>query len=153
MCTIIYSTKALKSRWPNPLATEWRESYPNLFDEDDFRLPQSQPKYHFNEWLAAMYHFHRDGVHALVTEYHLAKHQSKRKIMSLPCFRDLLAFLQELRDDDNVAPPDLLLYRPGFPEFWFAEVKGPNEPADLLRHRPCRAGRSAVRSGSGYLRH
>lgn len=128
MCTIIYCTKTLKERWLHRhLADEWRKSYPNLFDEDDFRLAKSQPMYHFIEWFAAIHIFHRDGVHSLVTKCHCSNHKRKLGVLSKLPRRDIRDYLLELREEENVATPDLLLYRPDFSDFWFAEVKGPGD--------------------------
>jgi len=42
--------KSLRDSWPDPLAGEWLERYPQLFDADDYRCTRRQPTQHFWEW-------------------------------------------------------------------------------------------------------
>lgn len=50
------------------LAPEWARKFPELFDEEDVRLVESQGKYgwHFVEWLAAIVLYHATGYHSLI---------------------------------------------------------------------------------------
>ncbi len=72
------------------LSHEWREQYPDVFDEDDLRLATGGPqcrKNHFFEWLAAVRLFELIGYHSLVEKYdcrnHLRKHAAFRQVVGL----------------------------------------------------------------------
>src|SRR6516164_113428 len=75
--TKTYCTKAIRELWPKPLAGQWLQQYPNLFDEDDRRLTVKQPRNHFCEWFAAIHLFHREGAHSLVEKYVYQNHPAK----------------------------------------------------------------------------
>jgi len=64
--TVFYCSPQVRRLWPSPLAAQWASLYPQLFDRDDVRITQLQPKNHFSEWFAAIHLFHRDGVLSLV---------------------------------------------------------------------------------------
>jgi len=64
--TTIYCTAAIKALWPDPLAVQWHQQYPDIFDPDDLRLTQTQPHNHFCEWFAAIHLFHREQALSLV---------------------------------------------------------------------------------------
>jgi hypothetical protein len=128
LTTTIYFTPELKNRWFSTLATEWRASYPNLFDDEDLHQTETQPQHHFHEWLAAVYLFHRDGVSALLEKYHCNNHPRQVEITNRPIGEDGRAFLwNAIRKELGVQPPDLLLFLSDFSHFWFAEVKGPHD--------------------------
>jgi hypothetical protein len=124
--TTIHCTKAIRDLWPNPLARQWRQQYPDVFDADDLRLAVNQPRYHFCEWFAAIHFFHRDGAHSLVEKYAFQNHPAKvaqlAALLSEPQ-RDTLA---EIGKKYKIQPPDLLVFIPGT-RYWFAEVKGPRD--------------------------
>jgi hypothetical protein len=47
--------RSQRARWQSGhLAQEWRTRFPDLFDDDDLRLANSQPAIHFYEWLGAV---------------------------------------------------------------------------------------------------
>ena len=121
--TQIYYDEALRQAWPRPLAKQWAEQYPQLFDADDLRLTVRQPNNHFAEWFAAIHLFHRDGVLALVEKYIYATHPAKRRQV-LQIQDGLLETLQDIRRSFKVQPPDLLLYSPRRGLCGFAEAKG-----------------------------
>ena len=77
----IFATAQLRKLWPDPLASHWLHVYPQVFDEDDFRITRRQPTKHFNEWLAAVHLFHRDGVYSLIEKYAFANHSRKRALI------------------------------------------------------------------------
>lgn len=125
--TTIYCTRALRSQWPTPIADQWFASHPDLFDEEDRRLALAQPTYHFNEWLAAVHVFARDGVLSLVEKYGYGNHPRKADRL-----RELLSvedcqFIYQFKEHHGVQPPDLLVYGRRPPVLWFAEVKGPGD--------------------------
>lgn len=53
------------------LASEWALLFPELFDEEDCRLVIRQGKYgwHFVEWVAAIWLYHRTGYRSLLGKY------------------------------------------------------------------------------------
>jgi hypothetical protein len=76
--TTIYCPRALRELWsppiagkPSPLAEQWRQQYPGLFDKDDLRLNTSQGRFnlHFYEWYAAIHLFQRDGAVSMVEKF------------------------------------------------------------------------------------
>ena len=125
--TTIHATKAIRDMWPNPLARQWLQQYPDLFDADDLRLTANQPKNHFCEWFAAIHLFHRERAHSLVEKYVYQSHPSKvTRLATLLCDRER-RILAAIRATCGVQPPDLLVYVPGTTRYWFAEVKGPGD--------------------------
>src|SRR4051794_26997233 len=59
--------RSQRARWlSGHLAQEWRIRFPNLFDDDDLRLANSQPAVHFYEWLEAVVLHHTTGYLSLV---------------------------------------------------------------------------------------
>ena len=64
--TTIHCTKTIRGLWPDPLARQWLQQYPDAFDMDDLRLTVNQPKNHFCEWFAAIHLSHREGAHCMV---------------------------------------------------------------------------------------
>lgn len=127
MATIIHCPTQLKAKWPKPLAEEWRDRYPHLFDEEDLRLALSQPRYHFNEWFAAVHLFHRDGVYVLVEKYFCANHSRKQKELHDLVGAETRDLLSTMLKDKNVQPPDLLWFTSTKKDYGFAEVKGPKD--------------------------
>ena len=126
--------RALKNRWPGPLAAEWQRTYPFLFDQTDLRIATNQPKHHFCEWFAAIEFFKAEGAHSLHEKYtgaYRVTHQSKyarlQSIMGKDTVDELDAILRRL---GGVSCPDLFLFMPDYSRLWFAEVKG---PGDALR--------------------
>jgi hypothetical protein len=125
--TTIYCTRAIKNLWPDPLARQWLQQYPNVFDEDDLRLTVNQPKNHFCEWFAAIHLFQREGAHSLVEKYVFQNHPKK-----VACLASLLSArerktLDAIREAYAVQPPDLFVFVPKTTRYWFAEVKGPGD--------------------------
>ncbi len=134
--TVIYCSRSLWSRWPG-LARHWHRRYPRLFDADDLRLTESQPKNHFKEWLAAIHVFRRDGAYSLIEKYNVKRAHPRKR----PIFERLVSARQRSVLDaicSHVQPPDLFVFRPGSTVFWFAEVKGEGEPTSdkqIASHR------------------
>lgn len=121
----VFYTPQLRELWPTPLAQRWAKVYPQVFDEDDLRITRHQPKYHFREWLAAVYLLHRDGALCLVEKYiYDDTHPRKAKAVQGLLTQAQLAALRRWRKDYKVQPPDLLVYSPDWSSFWFAEIKG-----------------------------
>jgi len=125
--TIIHCTKAIRELWPDPLAQQWLQQYPELFDDYDLRLTVNQPRNHFCEWFAAIHLFHRDGAHSLVENYVFQNHPAKVARLATLLSGPERKTLDAIRDTYAVQPPDLLVFVPGTSRFWFAEVKGPGD--------------------------
>ena len=136
--TEIHCSPELRARWPAPLATDWRLSYPHLFDDDDLRLTRRQPRYHFFEWLTAVHLFHRDGVHALLAKYAYTNHPRKGQVLRQLLSESECTFLRDMKPIAHVQPPDLLVYLPNSTRYWFVEVKGPRDrlsPRQIQSHK------------------
>lgn len=135
--TTIHCTRSLRNEWPNPLAQQWRVSYPQLFDDDDFRLTQSQSWTHFWEWFAAIHIYHRDGAYSLVEKYGCRSHSAKQETYESIMADQERQTLDRICGEYHVQSPDLLAYLPDFSRYWFVEVKGPGDrlsPGQTLSH-------------------
>ena len=134
--TTIYCTQQLRDLWPVPLALQWRQQYPDLFDDDDLRLTKLQNRNHFCEWFAAIHLFQSRGVLSLIEKYRRKEahpHKWERFVRLLsPEQRDLL---NNICKSCAVQPPDLLLYAPDLRDFWFAEIKGPRDDLSEKQRR------------------
>lgn len=106
------------------LAKEWREKYPQLFDNDDFRLALTQPINHFYEWMAAIHLYENQGHYSLVEKYQYGNHKRKQSIMQKLNFDDLRKVMDYQRLKNKEQSPDLLVYKPDFSDWFFCEVNG-----------------------------
>lgn len=141
--TTIYCPHSLRNQWPYPLAQQWNDQYPGLFDNHDLALAHSQGaprKYHFYEWFAAIHLFHRDGSHSLVEKYVYPSHRRKvalcRGILTDEQWDSLIAI-----EHSHVQLPDLMVLGSDGRSFSFAEVKGGHDhllPAQLASHQKIR---------------
>lgn len=63
------------------LAEEWREKYPERFDDENLKLlaMQHQPMYHFCEWFSAILLYEATGYRSLVEGYSARTHPKKRE--------------------------------------------------------------------------
>ncbi len=117
--------EALRKRFQTgELAKEWREKYPELFDDDDLRLALSQPNNHFYEWLAAIHLYEDQGYYSLIEKYQYKNHKRKQSIMQKLDFDDLWKVMDYQRMKNREQSPDLLVYKPDFSDWFFCEVKG-----------------------------
>jgi hypothetical protein len=123
----IHCTRAIRDLWPDPLAGQWLQQYPDIFDADDLRLAMSQPKNHFCEWFAAIHLFHREGAYSLVEKYVYQNHPAKVARMATLLSERERKTLDAIRLGHAVQPPDLLVFVPKTNRYWFAEVKGPDD--------------------------
>jgi hypothetical protein len=105
------------------LREEWAQRYRQLFDADDLRIARTQPDYHFFEWLAAVHFLESRGYLSLVEQYQFPSHQRKRLVLS----RLVPPELVESIEHSSIQPPDLLVYAPDYSDWFFCEVKGPND--------------------------
>jgi hypothetical protein len=123
----IHCTNAIRSLWPTPLARQWLQQYPDIFDQHDLRLTVNQPRNHFSEWFAAIHLFHRDGAHSLIGKYLFQNHRQKvARLASVLSVREL-EILRKVCAECAVQPPDLFAFIPKTGRYWFAEVKGPGD--------------------------
>ena len=106
------------------LAKEWREKYPQLFEDDDFRLALTQPINHFYEWMAAIHLCEDKGYFSLVEKYQYNIHPYKQSIVQKLDFEDLRKVMDYQRLKNKVQLPDLLVYKPDFSDWFFYEIKG-----------------------------
>ena len=123
--SVIYYPAGLRDYWlrSDRLAQIWRNSYPQIFDDDDLRLAVGRPQYHFVEWFAAIHLFTTANLHSLMSKYAFKNHARKRRIALSLMGQRRLDSLRDLQGQ----PPDLLVYRPATSAFWFVEVKGPHD--------------------------
>jgi hypothetical protein len=127
--TTIYYPQTLRDAWPRPLADQWYEYYPHLFDEIDLQLTQSEGhrSFHFVEWFTTLHLYQRDGACSLMEKYIFKSHERK-----VACCREVLteqewSVLNSLWYDDHVQPPDLFVVSREGTSYSFAEVKGPGD--------------------------
>ena len=124
--TFHYSAHQQQSFREGSLMCAWASAYPDIFDQDDFRLAAAQRDYHFFEWLAAILLFHTEGYLSLVEQYefkcHKRKQEKLRHILASSPVLDLV-----LRRNKGAQCPDLFVYKPDGSDWFFAEVKGPGD--------------------------
>ena len=113
---LIYDPKLYKEWLDGSLKKEWVKSYPDLFDEDDFRITIDQKGFHFGEWFVAI-HYHKQGYKVLVEKFIYKNHPKKLKIVNKILGKDNVEYLRSLKNQ----PPDLFIYKGK--NFFFSEVK------------------------------
>jgi len=126
---------AQRARWQSgQLAQGWRARFPDLFDDDDLRIAESQPGVHFYEWLGAIVLHHTTGYLSLVEKYEFATHSRKQQIVAQLLSRPVLDALRD-RSQGCAQAPDLLMYAADLSDWFFCEV---NCPRDRLREEQIR---------------
>ena len=109
--------KNFHTRWKNGvLCHEWFAEYPDIFDEEDYRLAKKQSSYHFGEWFAAIYYGQR-GYRSLLEKYGCKNHARKNKVVARYLDLEKLKTIPKF--------PDLFVYKEN--EFFFVEVKKEND--------------------------
>jgi hypothetical protein len=123
--TFEYTAK-LRKQWQSSreIAKKWYEQYP-FFHPEDYRSAQNQHDYHFFEWYAAVLIYEKTGAFSLIEKYDLTSHPRKLCILRELMTPEQIDALD--RADRPCQPPDLLVYRPNLRNFYFCEVKGPND--------------------------
>jgi hypothetical protein len=118
---------------------EWHRRYPEIFDDDDLRLAQNQAHlgYHYCEWQAAIFLYEKTGYRSLVEKYHFRRHKNKQNILRKLVSPELLLFIADKRYPEfgRVQVPDLLVYKPNYSDWFFCEVKGPNDRVRKVQER------------------
>lgn len=106
----------------------WIRDYPDLFDKDDERLVESQAayNYHFYEWLAAVLLYNLTGYLSLVEKYQFQNHLVKRNKLEKLLPGELLKTVYDSKRR-GAQFPDILAYRDDYSDWFFCEVKGPND--------------------------
>jgi hypothetical protein len=150
--TTIFCPSALRELWLtphvgewSPLAKQWHQQYPGLFDEDDLRLTIAKGhwSYHFYEWYAAIRLFQRDGAVSMLEKYDSKCH--RRKVVEFERVVSVAKrqILHKICSDFKVQLPDLLVLSADGVSFSFAEVKGPDD--HTLKRKDQRGCRDAIR--------
>ena len=117
--------RSQRARWQSAhLAQEWRTKFPDLFDDDDLRLANSQPDFHFYEWLGAIVLYHTTGYLSLVEKYEFATHPRKQEIVAQLLPGPVRDALRD-RSQASAQGPDLLMYADDLSDWFFCEVLGP----------------------------
>ena len=109
------------------LAPLWATQYPEIFDAADLGMAVSQPHYHFYEWLVAIAALQEDGYLSLVEKYQFKKHVKDHAIFKDMAPKDLYHLVAKSRYFGSRQPPDLFVYREDRSEWFFCEVKGPED--------------------------
>ncbi len=107
----------------------WSGLYPELYDSDDVRVAKTQAKmgYHFYEWLAALLIYQSTGYLSLIESYEFKIQKKKQKLLSQILPEAVLSAVREITAEGKVQCPDLLVYAPDHSDWYFCEVKGPND--------------------------
>jgi hypothetical protein len=143
---VIYYTKQLREQWPDPLAREWRNRYPAIFDDDDLRQTKTQPARHFFEWFTAVHIFHATGFPSLVEKAQYGKsHPRKKKIVDRILTQPEQEKLYDICYRYGVQWPDLVVYGDHTTPVCFAEAKGPGDTLSKKQIRSHRAIRLQLR--------
>ncbi|MBN1186993.1 MAG: VRR-NUC domain-containing protein [Bacteroidales bacterium] len=103
----------------------WKDTYPEIFDEDDIRLAWSQGTlgYKFYEWLAAITIYNSMGYLSLLEKYEFPKHKKKHQIFKSLVPDNLFEFIMSKKEKRSQCP-DLLCYSIDKADWFFCEVKG-----------------------------
>ena len=114
---------------------EWAARYPDIFDEEDCRLAESQGPdgYHFNEWLAAVLLYETYGFLSLIEKYEERSHPRKREIFTAIAPQAVLDAVFDYTTFRRTQAPDLFVYAPDKSEWFFCEVKGKGDRFSLLQ--------------------
>lgn len=133
---IAYSKK-WRQHWDNSgkrrqLMIEWVRRWPLAFRLEDALLAHGQPRYHFNEWIAARYLSEkaRPGCLVLIEKYFKAygAHREKYALFQKHCPAKLLEVLKDIRDEKGGQAPDLMVIDPAAASPFFVETKCAGEP-------------------------
>jgi hypothetical protein len=124
----IYSSQKQRELFKNgPLRQTWAKQYPQIFDFDDQRIAESQPNYHFFEWLCAVLFYNTFGYLSLLEQYEFKIHSEKQKKLATILPEPLVRFILDHKAHTGAQCPDLLVYAPDFSDWFFCEIKGPGD--------------------------
>jgi VRR-NUC domain len=130
--------RSQREQWKSGhLAAEWARKFPELFDEQDVGLVETQGHFgaHHVEWLAAILLYHTTGYLSLVSKYEFANHRRKQEIVKKVLPADVLTILRDRTEHGRAQGPDLLVYAQDFSDWFFCEVKGPGDRLRLEQKR------------------
>tara|TARA_R110002094_G_C4846687_1_gene206650 strand:+ start:207 stop:701 length:495 start_codon:yes stop_codon:yes gene_type:complete len=101
--------------------SEWFEKYPQLFDQDDYRIVVNQHHlgYHFFEMLSSILLYEATGFCSLLEKYSSPSHTVKHDRLVATVPRNLLKCFNNYPGE-----PDLFCYHPNRSDWFLAEVKG-----------------------------
>lgn len=113
----------------NVLVLKWAVSYPFLFDEMDLSIAMNQAEfgYHYYEWLAAILIYLSEGLHSLIEQYQFVSHKGKQKVLEQLTSSEVIEFMNKHPEFGEVQCPDLLVYERDYRDWFFVEVKGPED--------------------------
>ncbi len=111
---------------------QWARDYPDIFDQRDIKIAETQAgpsmRLHFHEWLAAVLIFHTYGYLSLIEQYEFKIQERKQKLLEHILPIDVLTLvMNHSLKFGKVQCPDLLSYSPDFSDWFFCEVKGPQD--------------------------
>ena len=109
------------------LRQKWCQQYPLLFDKEDQLIAEHQPRYHFFEWLAAILLYNCTGYLSLVEQYEFRRHARKQRILRKLLSSSVLELIYDRQAYKKTQCPDLLVYAPDMSDWFFCEVKGPQD--------------------------
>ena len=109
------------------LVKKWAKEYKQIFDTQDVQIALNQPDYHFYEWLMAILVYQSTGYLSLVEQYEFIRHIRKQSILRKMISKELFAFIQNHKKFGSVQCPDLFVYASDYTDWFFCEVKGPND--------------------------
>ena len=90
-------------------------------------LNQRHLGYHYHEWLAAILLYHTTGMLSLIEAYAYSIHARKRQILETLVDGEALDFIASHGILSVAQCPDLLVYSPANRDWFFCEVKGPQD--------------------------
>jgi hypothetical protein len=132
------------------LREQWAKDYPAIFDEQDVQIAKNQLGYHFYEWLAAVLIFHTYGYLSLIEQCEFEKHKRKQEVIKRLLPPEVFTLVTDHEPRFGRAQcPDLLSYSPDYSDWFFCEVKGPD---DELRQSPLRFFEELARISGKQIR-
>jgi len=111
------------------LVEVWSSLYPFLFDAQDTQIALNQRHlgYHYHEWFAAILIYHTRGLLSLIETYAYKSHNRQRKILETLVTPETFEFITSRGISSVTQCPDLLVYTSDKTDWFFCEVKGPND--------------------------
>ena len=102
---------------------------PMLFDDVDQRnaVQQATRGYYFYEWISAATIYETTGYLSLVGKYASESHPAKRDQFNKTAPAEIVALMTEHERFGKTLGPDLFVYQPGKPDWFFVEAKGPTD--------------------------
>ncbi len=120
---LLYYNPQLKEEWKSGnLKKIWKEKFPKLFTDEDYRIVNNQKSYHFGEWFAAIIFF-LQGYHVFIEKYTCGgKRPEQIKKMKEIMGEAVHAKMMQIFPRGKGAP-DLFVFDKESKKFFFVEVK------------------------------